>query len=158
MVKISSSVRHEEEKQLAWAADMGLFVSAVLIGCWSRIWSSARNNLVIFDWLRTGAERTSRPFIRHKNNYILYLWAHLLLRKNQRNARCDLLQRLFVCYPKTVACFLFFLFVCLLLITLVCICKQLGFKGYKYHGGYFGNFEISSIQNTPEQAMLIFHL
>ena len=28
-----------------------------------RISSSARNNLVSFDWLRTGAEHTSRPFI-----------------------------------------------------------------------------------------------
>ena len=38
-----------------------------------RISSSIRNNLVSFDWLRTGAEHTTRPFI---DSYLPYLHRH----------------------------------------------------------------------------------
>ena len=76
MLKTSSSVLHEDWMQFARTVDTSgdwrvvsrhLFVAAAF---WldSVISSSVRNNLVSFDWSRTGAEHTSRPFI---DSYLL---------------------------------------------------------------------------------------
>ena len=64
MLKISSSVRHQESQFASCQWDRKLSSLCCRGSNWMlRISSSARNNIVSFDWLRTGVEHTSRPFI-----------------------------------------------------------------------------------------------